>query len=280
VNQAIGDVIIMKKDVLSTYVRGHLKSAGRHLSDFAENRQSESLHALRVELKKIKAACSFAEFVFKDTCTTTPLKPLFKEAGKIRELQVHISLLSRFPHPPKRLIAQLELREKSLTESFVNNFPTHSDSLKDFRKNARLPKKEIDSKAILKYIAKMQDLRLPKNDAEELHSCRIRIKRMMHVYYMLPDKIQKKTNLDIESIEQLQDELGDWHDLHTAIHFLSGETVPKRAAEHILKLKEQESSLYETLKDKLSPIPDPQSPITDLPSPPRTRQMHPDRPHL
>jgi CHAD domain-containing protein len=251
----------MKKDVLNTFVIDLLKSAEKHLSDFVEDGRSESLHGLRVDLKKIKAAYSFASYVHKKKYRTANLKRLFKEAGRIREIQVHVSLLNQFPHPPKRLITQLENQGKTLTEAFINDYSAHSSCLKDFRKKTLLPKKEIDNKTILKYFMKMKVVRLIKNDADELHSYRIRIKRMMHVYYMLPEKIQLKTNLDIESIEQLQQQLGDWHDMHTIVHFLSGETVPKRAAEHILKLKEQESSLYETLKDKLNPIPDHRSPI-------------------
>ncbi len=247
----------MKKDVLITYVSDLLKSAERNLTDFAKDRNSDSLHRLRVDLKKVRAAHTFAKFAFKEKFTTTALKPLFKDAGRIREVQVHIGLLDRFPHPPIRLIAKLKKEEVILTEVFIKDYSVHSKSLKVFRKKLDLPKKVIDNKIVVKYFDKMKKVSLHGKAADDLHKYRIRIKRMMHVYHMLPEKIQLKTNLDIASIERLQDELGSWHDIHTAIQFLSGETVPKRAADHIAKLKTEESSLFETLKDKLSPITDP-----------------------
>ncbi len=251
-NQAIWDARIMKKDVLTTHVRDLLTSAGRHLSDFASNRQSESLHRLRVDLKKIKAAHAFAEYAFDRKFPSAKLKPLFKEAGAIREIQVHLSMLKQFPHPPKRLIAQLERSEKTLADSFIRNLSVHQSSLNDFQKKCGLLKEKIGFKTITKYFTDMQEAILKHDDADGMHLYRIRIKRMMHVYHMLPEKIQRRTNLDIESIEELQQELGDWHDLHTAIHFLSAETIPKRAAEHISDLKNMESTLFNRLLGILS----------------------------
>ncbi len=247
----------MKKDVLTSYVSDHLNSIEQNLSEFVKGRQSESLHRLRVDLKKINAVYSFATYVYKKKCSTAGLKPIFKDAGSIREVQVNIALLSSFPHPPKRLIAKLKKEEDTLTEAFIKDYSLHVKCLKDFRKKYSLPKKAIDNERIIKYFEKMKEVSLDGKDADDMHKYRIRIKRMMHVYFMLPVKTQMKTNLNIESIEQLQQELGDWHDMHTAIHFLSGETVPKRAAEHILKLREEETVLFETLKGKLSQIPDP-----------------------
>jgi CHAD domain-containing protein len=243
----------MKKGALISIVDDLLKSAERNLDDYAKDQRSESLHRLRVDLKKVKAAYSFAEFVFKKKFSTTAIKPLFKDAGSIREIQVNVTLLNQFPQPPKRLMARLGTKEKILSEAFVQNYSVHRKSIKDFRKYYQLPKKVIDDKKMFKYFDKMKNMQIEDDNAEELHRYRIRMKRMMHVYYMLPDKIQKKTNLDIDSIEKLQHQLGEWHDMHTAIHLLSGETVPKKAAEYIAKLIEQERLMFEHLKTSLIP---------------------------
>jgi CHAD domain-containing protein len=70
---------------------------------------------------------------------------------------------------------------------------------------------------------------------------------------MLPKKNQEKVNLTIESIEKLQQELGEWHDIHTAVHFVTGELVPKKAVEHVLKLKEDETRHFNALYSTLAP---------------------------
>lgn len=243
----------MKKDVLITYVSDLLKSAERNLTGFTEDRKTDSLHRLRVDLKKIRAAYSFAEFAFKKKFTIKPLKPLFKDAGRIREVQVNISLLSSFPHPPKRLIAKLKKEEDILTEAFVEGYLHHLKCLKDFRKKYSIHKKAINNKKIINYFDKMKEVSLNGNNADDMHKYRIRIKRMMHVYYMLPKKNQEKVNLTIESIEKLQQELGEWHDIHTAVHFVTGELVPKKAVEHVLKLKEDETRHFNALYSTLAP---------------------------
>ena len=156
----------MKKDALTSYVADLLKSAEQNLDDFAEDPKSESLHRLRVDLKKVKAAYSFAGFVFKKKFSTASIKPLFKNAGKIREIQVNIALLSQFPHPPKRLIAQLQKNENILTEAFVQDHSVHRKSIKDFRKRHQLPKKVIDDKRVHRYFDKMKSITIVDDSGE------------------------------------------------------------------------------------------------------------------
>lgn len=44
--------------------------------------------------------------------------------------------------------------------------------------------------SILNYFQKMRKVKLRGKDADDLHKYRTRIKQIMHVYYILPDKPQ------------------------------------------------------------------------------------------
>ena len=242
----------MKKDVLISFVHDRLNSIEKCLLDFSKDKQPESLHCLRVDLKKIKAAYSFAEHVFNKKFSTARLNPLFKEAGKIREIQLNIKLLSDFPHPPMRLLSKLKKDEKILSDEFIANELFHIKSIKKFRKVNSLPNKSIDNKKISKYFDKVKSQLALKKNSEDLHRYRIRIKRMMHVYTMLPSKLQDKLQFDIEKIDTLQQDLGDWHDIHTATTYVSNEQIPKKSLDYITKLKHDESTQYNALFSTLN----------------------------
>jgi len=195
---------------------------------------------------KIKATYSFAEHVFDKKCSTARLNPLFKDAGKIREIQLNIRVLSAFPHPPKRLISKLKRYEKILSEEFIANELFHIKSIKKFRNGNNLPIKSIDIKKITKYFDKVKSQLALKKNSEDLHRYRIRLKRMMHVCTMLPSKLQHKLHFDIEKIDTLQQDLGDWHDIYTVTTLVSNEQIPKKSLEYITKLKLDESTQYNT----------------------------------
>jgi len=237
----------MKKDVLNSFVNDHLSLVEKCLLDFSKDKQAESLHCLRVAIKKIKAAYAFAEHIFQRKFSTAKLRSLFKEAGKIREIQLNIRLLSTFPQPPKRLITQLKKEEEFLSQEFIANELIHNKSIKKFRKENKLPHKRIENKKITKYFDKIKSSLALQKNSDDLHRYRIRIKRMMHVYSILPVKLQNGLNIDIEKIDKLQQELGDWHDIHTAINYVSDEQVPKKLVDYITKMKNDESRQFEAL---------------------------------
>jgi len=189
---------------------------------------------------------------FNKTFSTARLNPLFKEAGKIREIQLNIRVLSAFPHPPKRLISKLIRDEKNLSEQFIANALLHIKSINKFRKGNSLPNKKIDNKKISKYFDKIKSQLALKKNSEDLHRYRIRIKRMMHVYTMLPSKLQHKLHFDIEKIDILQLAIGDWHDIQTATTYVSNEQIPKKSLAYITKLKLDESTQYNALFSTLN----------------------------
>ena len=240
----------MEKNLLNNYVLDLLESIEQNLSTYTKDKQPEGLHRLRIELKKIKAVIYFAENIYKEKYDATKLNPLFHKAGKIREMQINIHLLSTVPDSPKRLIAQLKKRENILIQQFVKNGSRSILIIKNFVKKVCLPEILPSKKTIINYFKKERSKAnkiLRHKKREDMHGYRKKIKKMMYIYNALPKEIQKQIELNETEINKQQKKLGNWHDNYSAVTFFSNVHFPMQTSEFILKLKEKEKRQFNAL---------------------------------
>jgi len=240
----------MKCNNLNYYFFDRLKCVEQNLYAYKKDMNPERMHILRVEIKKVKGLISFVECTCKEKNDINKLKPLFKEAGDIRELEINILLLSALPQLPEELIIQLEEKEKILVQQFIANNAQYIDSVQRFREEISLPNWLPDEKTIKNYFKKKiskANNKLPSNDRIDMHHFRIEIKEIMYVYNALPKKLQKSVKLNKTYIDKLQIKAGDWHDTYVAIDYLSQQQFPQQVDEYISKLNEKESNQFNEL---------------------------------
>lgn len=233
----------MKKDILQDSVLGLLATTEELLIGFCQHPQSEDLHRLRVNIKKLRALFSFVGHVHKKQHVAQWLKALFKEAGAIRELQINRRMLAAFPQPPLRLMKQLLTREKALTEELIQHKSIHLHSISQVKAAMDVPEKWPSHKAISNYFDKERKKakqEWEQKDRESLHRYRMSLKKIMYVYDVLPDAEQVKLDIDKSAIHLIQEDLGDWHDTYAAIHFLKQQPLPKKSAEALEQLIQTE----------------------------------------
>jgi CHAD domain-containing protein len=237
----------MKKKILHDYVTELFHSMEHNLLSYNKDNEAEQLHRLRVSIKKLRALFSFASYIYNRQYKAALLKPLFKEAGIIRELQINKQILKAFPHPPQRLISELEDKENILRQQFVQNELLHLEMINQTHKMVDFPKAQASKKIVKRYFEKEQEKankELKNRDRESLHQYRMSLKKIMYVYDALPEKLQQKIKIDKAAIDRQQEDLGDWHDTFAAIHFLSPLSLPKKSADSLLKLKETEEKQF------------------------------------
>jgi CHAD domain-containing protein len=192
------------------------------------NGDVESIHQLRVNIKKIRAVIHFLEISGggkRNPGMTSILKPLFKNAGTVREIQVNKSLLKSYHLPVHALSdynAFLESEEKTAISVFHQELAyARQERLKKkistFRKNlSSPPNKEIRKNAeayLQKHLLKIQKLLdLPLHE-EDIHLIRKYLKAMdpiMGILYRLNE--ESKFRRLQAGIRQIGIELGNWHD--------------------------------------------------------------------
>src|SRR5580765_1489787 len=78
------------------YISKHYKDLLSSLESYNTSPETETLHAIRLELKKIRTFCFMMDHCLKDfdgRQTFEPLKKIFRRAGKIRELYLANTLI-------------------------------------------------------------------------------------------------------------------------------------------------------------------------------------------
>ena len=246
--------MISEKNRLNNYVLDLLEAVNHNLSAYKKDKDPESIHNLRVNIKKIKAVFSFAEKIYKEKHDTSLLMPLFKKAGKIREMQINNRVLSAVPQFPESLISELKMKEDILIRQFLKNTSLYKNQIRDFREKASLSEKLPDKKTIIKYFEKESSKAksiLQNTDREGMHRFRKKIKIIMYMYDVLPLSLQNKIDLNEAEINKQQKSVGVWHDTNAILKFLSDEH-PVETSEYILKLRTKEKRQFNLLLKNLS----------------------------
>lgn len=243
----------MKKDFLNIYFTKRFNAIDKCIIAYKQYQNPEDLHRLRVNIKKIKALISFIEDVFDEKHKSQELKALFQKAGAIRELQINIHLLNLIPQFPKRFITHLKKEEDNLSQQFLKHTPRYLKSISQFRNDLSLPQRLPAKKSLQTYFKKQlkkANKKLQNKNRENTHRYRTKIKNMLYVYNSLPKKLQENIKLDGEVLTEQQKKVGQWHDLYSAINFLSKQSFAPEIAEHLSKLKRKEGKLFSALPRK------------------------------
>lgn len=181
---------------------------------------SGTFHKLRLEIKKLNALFELVNFCVKDfkrKKTFEPFKLIFKQAGKVRELQLQEARLKKYLATNSlndylRSLKKQRLKERALFFQIVNeNF---SELLKlKYEEILISLSKVMDKKANL-YLEKKEKriiklLEQSVIDKQELHELRKQLKMLgYNLKYLVWEK-QKETTFKKVVLPEL---IGKWHD--------------------------------------------------------------------
>lgn len=212
-----------------------------------------TFHKLRVELKKLNAFLDLTNYCAKDfkrTKTYKPFRQIFRQAGKVREVQLQEAMLKIFfPDNSipeyKALLRKTRLEEKRVFGSMINSrmitrFRGKFDEIDSFlpdikpKNAARYLDKEIDS---------IQNL-LNQNplQKEKLHQLR---KRLKTLNYNRSSLSLKGYSNQIKKKDSLPKLLGKWHDLQVMLKHLDDELVRGRInSEEVIQLGNLKTQIF------------------------------------
>ena len=209
-----------------------------HFDNTNERLEVEDIHQLRVSIKKIRTNLTLmniaSEGKFKNKSHFKLLSKLFKNAGKLREIQVNQAILDELNLKEQH---GDELRESAI-HHYRNNLAQQNqksiDRLKRTIKNFNFKKLEKCNHKLKMTIAQLGDeivieksnafienqtdkintLRIHVDNDRELHKIRKHLKEITAIYRLnieiFPDDLLQKK---IERLKGLETSIGDWHDL-------------------------------------------------------------------
>lgn len=214
--------MISRKEQLR-YYDDRWKSIRRELGKFPGRREPESLHRLRVEIKKLKALILLVPEAERPSRDFRLVKKIFRKAGSIRQAQLNLGLAKKFQagtavqNKLKQQIREGEIVFSGKIPAWLRKLrKTEKTFRRDFQKRST---KEV-SKIVQAELDFIQDI-FVRSVKEELHFARKHIKILLYLYSVCGKKEKSRLGLDHSYLDRLQELLGEWHDHETLLSFLA-----------------------------------------------------------
>lgn len=199
-----------------------------HLQQFYDTQDPEEMHQMRVNIKKIKAMLSLLTDAKKQKKSAEQLKKLkkiFAHAGKLRAVHVNMDILSSegvendaFATDQANILSnetsKLYTHHDEYNKTLKKAFKVLSDTFEDISDKQVVRIFDRQMEELYQYFNK--DLAFD----DTLHHARMMIKELMYVHQVLPEDVKDKLRLNIEYLDDLQKEIGNWHDTWVILDLL------------------------------------------------------------
>jgi CHAD domain-containing protein len=197
-----------------------LRALTAHLKTVPVNHDTETLHQIRLDIKKIKAVFKLiddGQKKFRSHKYFLPFRTIFRKADAIRQSEVLRSLLSKYPEEGRQL-PQVEHPPLETFESKVPNYlhivKVQSKKLKPYLKKI----KQHDIGPYLKHQYKKIESNLyPHLTLKDIHKTRKSIKAALFIAGST-DHLKKKKE---KFYNTLQEAIGDLHDKQLLLQLLN-----------------------------------------------------------
>lgn len=217
------------KTALKKYSQKRVKAITALLQKPARTYTVATFHGLRVEIKKLSALFELVNDCSKDfkrKKTFKPFKSIFRQAGKVRELQLVEAMLKKYNFQSSLKVylhdlEQLRLKEQKIFFSIINE--KFAAQVKNTCKDLAPFLKKTDKKEVKEYMEKKKKeietlLDQTTLKAEQVHEVRKRLKQFYYNRKSLAILKQNKQSTETDALPEL---LGKWHDGQVIMRYLS-----------------------------------------------------------
>jgi len=214
----------------------------------------EDFHELRVEIKKLRALIELLAFStknFESKIIFKPVKKIFNQAGKVREIQLEKTSFNRYKEHSqvKAYLQKLHPKELKAKKNFSAVYKTAPYRLAKMYAHIIPAIKKVDGRDVKKYTAGKE-----KEIKKLLHSKKLKSPQVHELRSMLKEWHYNIKSLDLKTsdnafknADSLQDLIGKWHDIRmikrnlaqAAKKQMSLQTKPILQIRHRLNLREQ-----------------------------------------
>ena len=204
---------------LQLYYAQRVKQFFHNLHDFEVNKDEDSLHDVRVEIKKLKALITFLKTIYpqkKLKKASHKISAVFRKAGDIREYQLlqrwinrhELSLLERDFFPRQKLI--------ELSDDFHHHTRSHKQDFKEIIDAVSKYVHSVKQKQAEQYVSdlhvQMEKIVKTRPEADQWHELRKLIKQWLYAVNWVTDADSRRTYPDFSQYDTLQEAIGFWHD--------------------------------------------------------------------
>lgn len=214
---------------LDKYIRKRFETIQLILEKPRKQFSISTFHQLRVEIKKLNATFELINNCipkFKRAKTFKPFRILFKQAGKIRELQVEEALLNNCidNELPFSVKQHIQNEKKAERAAFFRNMETLSAASLEKAARKVMPfVQKLNGPEVNRFLSRKHSrikklLANPNIKTIEIHELRKELKKYTYMFKCLHDG--KAAKVQLSNTDQFMDLLGKWHDCQSVIDHL------------------------------------------------------------
>jgi len=204
---------------LKKFASKPFRALTEHLKAVPVNHDTETLHQVRIDIKKIKAVLKLthdSRKKFRSQKYFLPFRAIFRKADAIRQSEVFASLLKKYPEEGR----QLPQTEHPPLETFESNVPDYLHTVKAQAKKLKPYLKKIKGHDIGRYLKhqyrKIESKLYPHLALKDIHKTRKSIKATLFIAGST-DHLKKKKE---KFYDTLQEAIGDLHDKQLLLQLL------------------------------------------------------------
>jgi CHAD domain-containing protein len=217
--------------LLEKRIRGLNQDLSKAVSKVLDDPKPKSVHRLRSTIRRIESFVGYANLDIgkKEERSLAKLTDLRKRAGKVRDLDVQMDLLSTLGNgsatrdrktlaellekkrdrQAKRLDSAVKKIHDAKFFSRLDRIAEHADALQDGKNRSQAPLEEAKAQlaAIGKDFGPSQTMK-----PSRLHGVRVALKRIRYMAELAEESTEQKELM--RELKSVQDALGEWHDWH------------------------------------------------------------------
>lgn len=214
-------------NLLQQYADKQVHTATQLLNNYITDSNQETLHQLRVTLKKLKAVLQYLRSVHtsKTKKSKQSLQLLFHAAGAVRELQLRKQWLQVNKYETLIAAAQLTHQQQDEENLFIERSEDWHAILKKLKAKLHRLTADADHEQLLKYILPL------KEEIEQFsfsgtttdwHAFRKQVKQLLYAQHWITDteKLKLLPVKESKRLDVVQQQIGNWHDLVDLFNWL------------------------------------------------------------
>ena len=212
------NIIIVKR--FEKFAHRQFKSLISHLKKYRDHKKSETLHKIRVDIKKIKAilgVVNASEKRFKAHKNFIPLRSISRKAAEIRDREIHAQLLLKNKMDD---IGPGHANGEALITLFESNIPSFIKTTKRKRNKLEPDVKQVKKNDLRRYLHKrrkeIKSQLFPRPKLQYIHKTRKVVKEVVY----LSEANGKLPSKEIKFYDKMQDMIGTLHDKQVLLQLL------------------------------------------------------------
>jgi len=219
------------------------------LDSFCLTGDSEDIHRLRVNIKKLNAFMillpvknRIKKKLFK------PIQKIFKSISHLRTANVNLELMKEFNLVDPIYKMEQEVIIQRVSDSIISKKLNYTFWVKDYQSDIEHYLKKIKFDAIeallVKRLNKLKQFYENNPDPNLFHNSRKTIKTLIYLYSVVKDILKDTFYLNLQYLDELQDKIGKWHDIVISMDSLTDRRVTNST---LLKLSKQRAILLKQI---------------------------------